>query len=210
MGGWGSGRSGGRPVAEHCLRVELPWMLKTRRIIPGAHISSSLHWNCGGEPSGSINYEAIMDELGMERLILKYARGSGSDKESVRQEVRLVWTQPHYGGKRWWMICPYGGGRCSKLFLPGQGDRFASRKAWKVQYQSQRAIWHDKPFGRLQRLQRKLGCREGYDEWLYRPKGMWHRTFDRHLRDYDRINEQCDGIWAGMMARLGVLRDRIG
>ena len=46
-------------------------MVKTRRIIPGAHISSSLYWNCGGEPSGNINYEAIMDEPGMERLILK-------------------------------------------------------------------------------------------------------------------------------------------
>lgn len=209
MGGWGSGRSGGRPVAEHCFRVELSWMLRTGRIVPGQHISSSLQWNRGGEPSGNISYEAIMSEPGQERLILKYTRGSGSDKESVRQEVRLVWTQPHYGGKRWWMVCPYAGTRCTKLFLPGQGDRFASRKAWKVQYKSQRVTWHDAPFERLNRLQRKLGCPEGYDEWLFRPKGMWNRTFEKHLATFDQLNDQCDRIWTGMAARIMGIRARL-
>lgn len=184
-------------------------MLRTRRLVPGAYVAGSLNWTRGGEPSGAISYAAIMDEPGMERLILTYTRGSGADKESVRQEVRLVSTQPHYGGKRWWMICPYKGTRCAKLFLPGNGDRFASRAAWKVQYQSQRAAWHDKPFERLNRLQRKLGCREGYEEWIFRPKGMWHRTFARHQREYDRINAQCDMVWAGMMARLGAIRGRL-
>ena len=209
MGGSGSGRSGGRPVAEHCLRIDLPWMLKTERMVPGQHIRYSLNWTCGGEPSGTIGYEAIMTEPGCERLILTYTRGSGADKESVRQEVRLVWTRPHYGGKRWWMICPYADGRCTKLFLPGNGDRFASRKAWKLHYASQRAAWHDKPFERLNRLQRKLGGREGYDEWIFRPKGMWHRTFARHRAKFDRINQQCDWIMAGMMARLGVDRGQL-
>lgn len=184
-------------------------MLKTKRIVPGAHCSSSLHWYRGGEPSGNINYEAIMTEPGSERLILKYTRGSGTDAETVRQEVRLVSTQPHYGGKRWWMVCPYKGTRCTKLFLPGNGDRFASRSAWKVHYSSQRGEWHDKPFARLQRLQRKLGCREGYDEWLYRPKGMWHRTFAKHYAKFLRINTQCDNIWAGMAMRLGAIRARL-
>lgn len=210
MGGWGSGRSGSRPVAEHCFRVELPWMLKTGRVVRGSHISSRLRWTRGGEPSGHIDYEAIMSEPGSERLILKYTLGDGAHKESVRQEIRLVWTQPHYGGKRWWMVCPYTGTRCQKLFLPGNGDRFASRKAWKVQYKSQRAVWHDQPFERLSRLQRKLGCREGYEEWLFRPKGMWHRTFARHYTKFEKLNAQCDQVWAGMMVRMGVLKDRLG
>jgi hypothetical protein len=191
------------------LRVELPWMLKTGRIIPGQHVRSTLHWSRGDEPSGSISYEAIMSEPGDERLVLTYSRGSGADKESVRQEIRVVSTQPHYGGKRWWLVCPYRGGRCAKLFLPPGGDRFASRKAWRIAYKSQRAAWHDKPFERLNRLQRKLGCREGYEEWLRRPKGMWRRTFERHEARYWQINEQCDRIWAGMAARLVGLRGRL-
>jgi hypothetical protein len=184
-------------------------MIRTERVMPGQHIRSSLYWTRGGEPSGSISYEAIMSEPGNERLILTYTRGSGADKESVRQEVLLESTQPHYGGKRWWMVCPYRGGRCAKLFLPSNGDRFASRKAWRLQYTSQRAAWHDKPFERLNRLQRKLGCREGYDEWLYRPKGMWHRTFARHEAKFEEIHSQCDYIWAGMISRLDGIRARL-
>lgn len=208
MGGWGSGRSGGRPVAEHCLRVDLPWMLQSRLAVPGFLRSGSLSWTCGDQPAGTIGYAAIMDEPGQERLILNYTRGSGADRETVRQEVRLVWTQPHYGGKRWWMICPYKGTRCTKLFLPGNGDRFASRAAWKVQYQSQRGAWHDKPFDQLGRLQRKLGCPEGYDQWLRRPKGMWHRTYARHLARYEQINHRCDLVWAGMTAQIAALREQ--
>lgn len=209
MGGWGSGRQGGRPVAEHCLRVELPWMLRTGRIVPGQHIRSSLHWSRGGDPSGSISYEAIMSEPGSERLILIYTRGSGADKESVRQEVRLVSTPLNYGGRRWWMICPYRGERCTKLFMPSNGDRFASRKAWRIAYKSQRGAWHDKPFGELERLQRKLGSPEGFEEPLRRPKGMWHRTFARHEARYWQINDRCDQVWVSMMGRLGIIRDRL-
>lgn len=209
MGGWGSGRSGGGPVAEHCLRVDLPWMFKTERAKPGSLIWGTLSWNCGDEPSGSISYEADMQDPDNARLVLKYSRGTGADKESVRQDVGLVYTQPNYGGRRWWMVCPFLGVRCSKLFKPVSGDRFASRKAWRVGYRSQRAAWHDKPFERLNRLQRKLGCREGYDEWLFRPKGMWHRTFERHLAKFEQINDQCSDIWIGMAARLDCFRARL-
>jgi hypothetical protein len=151
-----------------------------------------------------------MSVPGEERLILTYTRGSGAEKEGVRQEVRLVSTPMHYGGKRWWMVCPYRGGRCTKLFLPGNGDRFASRKAWRIAYKSQRVAWHDKPFERLNRLQRKLGCREGYDEWIWRPKGMWHRTFAKHQAKFDHIHDECDRVWIGMMGRLTGMRDRLG
>lgn len=184
-------------------------MIRTQRVIPGSHITSRLYWTRGGEPSGDISYAAIMDEPGSERLILTYTRDNGGEKESVRQEVRLVWTQPNYGGRRWWMICPYRGVRCSKLFMPGNGDRFASRKAWRMAYASQRSAWHDKPFERLNRVQRKLGCREGHDEYIYRPKGMWHRTFARHLAEYEAAQDQCDGVFAGMMSRIMAIQGRL-
>jgi hypothetical protein len=209
MGGWGSGRSGGRPIAEHCLRIDLPWMLKTRRAIEGNHVWGTLQWNRGGEPAGSITYRAIMDEPGNERLELAYTRGEGGDAERVQQTIRLTFTRPHYGGKRWWMICPYRGVRCAKLFKPGNGDRFASRKAWRIAYQSQRGGWHDRPFDKLNRLQRKLGCPEGYEEWIRRPKGMWRRTYERHEARFWQINEECDRVWVGMMARMGVIKARL-
>jgi hypothetical protein len=188
MGGWGSGRSGGRPIADSSLKIDLAWMLRTGRAEVGAHLSGSLHWNCGGRPSGSIGFHAIMDEAGKERLELYYSRGTGDSAETVRQTVRLCFTRPHYGGKRWWMICPYRGIRVGKLYLPLGGDRFASRQAWRLGYNSQRIAARDVASERLFRLQRKLGCTPGWEAGLFRPKGMWRRTFDRHMELYEELD----------------------
>lgn len=184
-------------------------MLQNGRAKPGQRIRGILSWSCGGEPSGSISYDADMEDLDNARLVLSYTRGEGAEAESVRQEVRLVYTLPHYGGRRWWMVCPYRSVRCTKLFKPRNGDRFASRRAWRIAYSSQRGAWHDRPFDKLNRIQRKLGCREGYDEWIFRPKGMWHRTFARHEAQFEAIHAECDQVWVGMMARLGVISGRL-
>jgi hypothetical protein len=193
MGGYGSGRYGGRPTADASLRIDLAWMLRTGRAREGALSWGTLHWNCGGEPSGSIGYRAIMDQPGEERLELTYARGRGDEREQVRQTVRLCYTVPHYGGKRWWMICPYRYIRVDKLYLPPGGDRFASRRAWRLGYQCQREGARDRPCERLFRLQKKLKMTDrGLGALPIRPKGMWQRTFDRHLERYWQLEESAD------------------
>lgn len=209
MGGWGSGRYGGRPTADASLRIDLAWMLRTGKARDGAWTSGSLTWTCGGQPSGSIGYQAIMQEPGRERLELCYTRGSGDDAERVSQTVRLCNTVPNYGGKRWWMICPYRGIRVGKLYLPPGGDRFASRHAWRLGYQCQRDAARDRPFERLFRLQKKLGCHQGWEAGLQRPKGMWKRTFDRHMEHYLELDEECAMEMASMMARLGGWRSAV-
>jgi hypothetical protein len=199
MGGYGSGRNGGRPTADMSLRVDLAWMIRTGKAKPGSLIWGSLSWTCGGEPSGSISYETDMTDPDNARLILKYRRGSGDTAEQVRQEIILTYSQPHYGGRRWWMMCPYGGGRSGKLYLPPGGDRFASRKAWRLGYQSQRIAERDRPFEALFRLQKKLGGRQGWEGGLERrPKGMWHRTYKRHWEEYFRLDRLCanEAAWA--------------
>ena len=203
MGGFGSGRQGGRPTTNLSLRVDIAWMIRNRKAIPGSDVSGWLSWSYGkDDPAGSISYEANMSDRYDPKLILIYTRGTGDKKENVRQEVRLTFTEPHFGGKRWWLICPYRHIRCGKLYLPGGGDRFASRKAWRLGYNSQRLALYDRPFEKQRRLLRKLNCREGYDEWPTRPKGMWYRTFERHMHRYEELSVDCDMIWAGMMGRF--------
>jgi len=101
------------------------------------------------------------------------------------------------------MICPFKGIRVGKLYLPSGGDCFASRKAWRLGYQSQRVADRDRAFEKLFRLQRKLGCDQGYDLWIRRPKGMWHRTFDRHLERFEELDAQCGAEMAMLVLRLG-------
>ncbi|OJY67139.1 MAG: hypothetical protein BGP16_18280 [Sphingobium sp. 66-54] len=180
-------------------------MLRTGRAEEGRHISGILSWNRGGEEAGSIGYQAIMHVPGEERLELSYMRGSGDDREQVLQTVRLCHTVPNYGGRRWWMICPYGGIRVGKLYLPPGGDRFASRQAWRLGYQCQRDAARDRAFERLFRLQKKLGCDQGWEAGLTRPKGMWQRTFERHMERYWQLDEECA---AEMMVLVGRLAGR--
>lgn len=206
MGGWGSGRYGGRPTADASKRIDIAWMIRTGRAVPGQWLRGSLSWSCGGDPAGSISYEADLRDQEAAELRLSYWRGDEPDRELVKQTVRLVYTQPNYGGRRWWMICPFRHNRVGKLYLPGGGDRFAGRQAWRLGYQSQRVAHRDRPFEKLFRLQRKLGCEQGWDSFIRRPKGMWHRTFDRHLERYEELDDECS---VEMMRMIGLLR-RVG
>jgi hypothetical protein len=100
------------------------------------------------------------------------------------------------------MLCPFTGRRVSKLHMPPGGGKFASRQAWQLGYQSQRVAHRDRLVEKLFRIQRKLGCTEGWEAGLLRPKGMWNRTFERHWDQYLELDEQCSVEMIGFINRL--------
>lgn len=178
-------------------------MLRTRRALEGAIVMGSLHWNCRGEPAGSISYTADMTDPDNASLELRYTNGNGAERVSVVQRVALCHTRPNYGGRRWWMLCPYRGQRVLKLYLPAGGDRFASSRAWRLAHHSQRVAAVDRPFEAMFRLQRKLGGDEGFDAGLARkPKGMWQRTYDRLWERYFALDAVCSVVMTGYVNRL--------
>lgn len=203
MGGFGSGRYGGRPTADASNRIDLAWMLRRGLARDGYYQAGTLSWSWGdGSPAGNIGYSADMRDPDYARLVLSYVRGKDDEREEVEQVVHLTHTQPNFGGRRWWMICPYRGHRVGKLYMPPGGDRFASRKAWQLGYHSQRIAARDRPFEAMFRLQKKLGCEQGWGNWIDRPKGMHHRTFERHLDEYEYLDGLC-GV--EMIRMVGVI-----
>lgn len=205
MGGYGSGRYGGRPTADASKRIDLAWMLRRGLAVDGLERAGTLNWSIGDRPAGSISFCAEMREPNAAQLILSYIQGTGQDRENVEQVVRLTYTQPHFGGRRWWMICPYLGHRVGKLYMPPGGDRFASRKAWQLGYNSQRIAARDRPFEGLFRLQRKLRCERGWGNWPVRPKGMHQKTFDRYMVEFEYLDALCA---IQMMKVIGVIEKR--
>jgi hypothetical protein len=192
MGGWGSGRHGGRPTIEDGLTVDLGLMLRRGWARDGAAGTGTLSWSSNGAPVAKIQHHFEMTDPENAHLTLTYTRTPRSGApEKVEQRIRLTWTRPNYGGRRWWMICPYSGRRVSKLHLPPGGDRFASRLAWRLNYQSQRSAHRDRPFDRLFRLQRRLGSYEGWEAGLRKPKGMWAKTYEHHWANYLQLDAQC-------------------
>lgn len=196
MGGANSGRTGGGPTAESSLKIDLAWMMRNGLAKPGSLVCGTLDWARNGARIGSIGYEADMRVAAQSVLRLSYSCGSGSGRAQVEQAIRLTYTEPNYGGRRWWMVCPNRGDRCAKLYLPPGGDRFAGRKAFRLDYRIQRVAHEDRPLERLFNLQLKLGGKPGLGNLPLRPKGMWWRTYERHLERYRALEgEAVAGAW---------------
>lgn len=203
MGGWGSGRHSNHPVVEDGLTIDLGLMVRGGWIRDGASGSGNLHWSCNGKRFASIAHRYDLSDPERASLVLIYTwTPDGRKPEPVEQRIALVSTVPHYGGRRWWMLCPFTGRRVAKLHLPPGGGKFASRKAWRLPYRSQRVAKRDRPFEKLFRLQRKLGSAEGWEAGLRRPKGMWRRTYERHWERYWQLDAQCGAEMASLVLRL--------
>ena len=204
MGGYGSGRSGARPAVEDGLTIDLPMMMQRGWVCNGgAKYRGSLNWTTNGQERATVSYGYSMVDPEAAYIELRYTRSPyGREPEKVVQRITLVATVPNYGGRRWWMICPYSGKRATKLYMPPGGDRFAGRAAWRLGYRSQRIAHRDRPFEKLFRLQRKIGSSEGWEAGLYRPKGMWSRTFERHWERYWELDAECGREMAGALAIL--------
>src|SRR6187397_2323921 len=85
-----------------------------------------------------------------------------------------------FGGLRWWFICPRSGRRAAKLHMPLGAYQFASRKAYRLPYCSQRADAPERLRSRAIKLRQQLGDAEGdIGDGIIKPKWMRWRTFDR-------------------------------
>jgi hypothetical protein len=203
MGGWNSGRRSGYPTVEDGLTIDLQLMLRRGWISDGACGSGNLHWSRRGQRFASIGHRYDLSDPESASLTLSFTwTPSGGKPQQVEQRIALVSTVPNYGGRRWWMLCPFTGRRVAKLHLPPGAGKFACRTAWRLPYQSQRVAHRDRPFEKLFRLQRKLGCYEGFEAGLQRPKGMWRRTYERHWERYLQIEEVCAVEMGAVLRRL--------
>jgi hypothetical protein len=78
------------------------------------------------------------------------------DGKPMYYTVTLVSTVPHYGGRRWWFICPIKKIRASKLYLPPGATTFASRQVYGLTYRScQRPFRPERARRSIERLARQ-------------------------------------------------------
>ncbi len=178
MGGFGSGRYGGKKKAEHCRTLDINKILKSGALRPGYH--GGWQWSENGNVVANINFSST-DNL----VTFKYrVRTNGDEWESVEQPTPIVWTNCRYGGQRPYFQCPgvVSGNRCHhraiKLFSGGK--YFLCRHCYNLAYNSQSETRHDRLLRRANKRRMALGGEPGICAWIKRPKGMWKRTHDRH------------------------------
>jgi hypothetical protein len=122
----------------------------------------------------------------------------------ITNRVQLTSTQPTFGGRRWWFLCPRTARRTTKLFLPNGGWHFWSRQAYGLGYRCQR----EDRFSRLQRraatLNRQLGG-EGLSTWAdppAKPKWMRWRTYEKKFAAWERIVERANRAFTTQTMRI--------
>ena len=158
MGGYGSGRRGGRPTAEsvgsYVLRASV---FNRARLKDGRHGTGTIHFGEERFPVEiTVDTRETADEPHLE--LAHRTRDERQGSRVVRYRVALVWTEPTYGGRRWWFRCPRTGRRVTQLFLPNGGWCFWSRQAYGLGYACQREAPHDRLLRRAQELHMALGA----------------------------------------------------
>ena len=202
MGGFGSGRQGGRPTVEDCLTLCINSLLRDGLIVRGQWVASVLRWSevQTGREVASMAYEANLADPGAAWMRLRFGRGKGEARREHECMVRLTTTRPRCGGIRWWFVCPLSGRRCGKLHLPPGGDAFAARQAWRLDYHSQRVSPWEREWrtasGRAARIRRRLGGPAdrvpAYADAPPRRKGMWRSTYERRRREIEEAEGRAD------------------
>jgi hypothetical protein len=196
MGGFGSGRWDGSPVAEDALRLDLAQLISRGLVQPGRRSSGSLAWRSvpDGRLTAVITYAADLTDPADAWMDLCH-EGDGA-RLPQDQLLRFVTTSPHHGGLRWWFLCPISGSRARILYLPPGAKRFASQRAHGLAYRSQRQSRGDRIATKAQAARRRLGIDEV--DLLEmpscpKPKGMRWRTYHR-LRG--NVEELRQALWA--------------
>jgi hypothetical protein len=211
VGGYGSGRCGGRPTVEDSLTLNLPRLFKTGWLKRGASTSGTLRWSYvnTGEETASMGFEAHLGEgAGYVRLYWTSTDRRSGEKRQCENRITLTTRPQPFGGRRWFFICP-GSGKCAaKLHLPSGAGTFASRKAYRLGYQSQRETSRDRSLSRAFALRRKLGDDGGIGDYIAKPKGMHRRTFERAMERIDRAEDIVDGHTVLLLERLNGITSR--
>lgn len=146
----------GKGLVEECLTLDLAQLMRLGPMRDGLAGKGFLEWRQDGEAIGSVRFRLDLRAAEAARLVLAYCVAVDGGQRSVSQRIRLVFTVPRFGGRRWWMLCPVTGERVRCLHLLPGADRFTSRKAWGLSYRVERLGRSDRPFERLFRVQRKL------------------------------------------------------
>src|SRR5262249_46563420 len=111
-----------------------------------------------------------------------------SSSLNIDQWVTLVARPRHFGGKRWYFICPVTNRLASVLWKPPGAPQFYSRHAWgrrKVAYRSQFLSVYDRGHAGQAKIKARLIGNPDPDNLDLPPKPKWMRW-----RTYNRFVER--------------------
>ena len=196
MGGSGSGgwcRWNNKSVVSSYLEISVSRMVIWGKIQQGNITNGNLHWSMRGEKFAEISCNVNTWDS-PPTMTLRYTNTSGrtGEKTELNYPVYLTTTIPHYGGVRWWFLCPAKG--CGKRVGNIYGGKiFACRTCHNLAYESQNQTAPFRLLDQAQNVHRKL---EGNMDWWGvtppKPKGMHQKTYDRKIVKLKRLSRAAN------------------
>lgn len=175
-GGW-------RPHIEGALVLNIGCLIRFGALRDGAR--GSLTWRDSyGDERGGISYATVMQtDSGALTLLYSLPDRETDDRKSIQCFIRLSSLPLHYGGRRWYMHCPYTGRRALKLYKFSGIEQFCHRTAIRPlpTYASQRVSGINRVIEQRWAIRRKLGDKVSdlFGEPM-RPKWIRWRTYERY------------------------------
>ncbi|HXG68722.1 MAG TPA: hypothetical protein VNO70_26735 [Blastocatellia bacterium] len=152
MGGYGSTRWGwhtGKTAVEECYALDINHWMREGLLQAGGYKQGGWQWQNAvtGKQLAAIGYavSTVNPSRAWARLIYTFI----ATGERFDYKVALTTTRPHFGGRRWWFVCPLCARRVGKLYLPPGGRYFGCRHCHDLTYRS--CLESDSRVGRLRR-----------------------------------------------------------
>lgn len=213
MGGINSGRSsgGGKRKIEGVRSIGIQQLAKACILRDGW--SGEWEWKRDGKPVASIGITG-----GRNIITFAYTFSRGAlPSENIRQPTTIIWRACRFGGEHAYFRCPgvVNGTACSRTVtrLYSAGRYLCCRHCYDLVYGSQ----GEDALGRAQRKGYRAQVRlKTVPSSLWdvpkRPRGMWDRTYNRHLqailRAHTMTDETLDRATAKLVSRLGKIEPK--
>ena len=199
MGGFGSGRNGGKRCTDDMYCLDVRKLNRMGLLIPGKRFN--WQWTCNDAVIGQIALRVQVDQVVLDYRNSNPVR-NGGNWESMNYPVRLEWTPCTLGGKRVWWRCPAFG--CGRRVAVLYGGRFfACRHCHELAYRCQRETDHDRAERRAHVIRDRLGWHPGLLHGNgIKPKGMHWNTFHRLVAEHDFHAETALAEIDRLLARI--------
>ena len=137
LGGLGSGRNSfsKKTTVEDCLTLDINELIKHGLL---NRSWGEVRWYRGGEETAYVDY--MLKDIGFEGksayILTLLSSLIRRGQRIPTQDIPLVTTQLHSGGKRYWFCCPNCWRRVGRLHLPNKRSYFFCRKCYDLTYMS--------------------------------------------------------------------------
>lgn len=196
MGGFGSGRTGGRPTAGSCGSLVLS--MRGLEPMPNTQRIGHLKYTCDNEEF-VVHFNVDWSHAGYPHMTLRHPIRADDERE-ISYRVNLVRVPCRFGGWRWFFECPSRGHRAFKLLLPRGGHYFLSRRTYGLAYASQRGTALDRAHLAKEKIEDRLWW-DDHGNPCRAPK-MRRKTFERLLDQLDQVEQRIDAAWLPSVARF--------